>query len=387
MIARAEKSLYRFCAFPLRMQSAPPRRFSVVIARLCILLFAFLLPLVAAEVYFRVRYAPTATLDGWHVPDPWIGWDTSPPVIPLANEHRSRTVFFLGDSFVDGKEWPHLAQQIAKGRGSAFDGFALGVSGQGTTQQFLKLQRYIDQYEPDAIILLFFAWNDLRDNVRTPSLFYSPALLARPYYVARDGGFILWHQPASFLRRLLARSEVYVRVIERMILQRNAALARRDIHSIAASERPVRLYYDEPAAWTPFYKASEQEQPYVRLAYRTTEYVLTQMKEFLDRRGIPLLVIGIDNAFTVDRDVFERVVMDPEHFDSALPLARMEAMFRKLGISFINALPAFRREREHIGRKIYNGPEGNVGAHLEPEGERVLAEIAADAIVRMLERR
>ncbi len=348
-----------------------------------LLLLAFIFPFVCAEIYFRVRYPSSVVLTG-HVPDDEIGWDNSPPVSPRRNTGAREKVFFLGDSNVDGKLWMKFAQQDAAKQGVIFDGFSIGVSGHGTTQQLLKLRRYFDEYRPDVVVLLFTSWNDLRDNVRTPGVYYNPALITRPYYVRSGSGFVLWNHPPSLLGQLLAKSEVYVRILQRSGLRTVAAIAKNHMGLITGWGLPLRMYYDDPVAWEPFYNPAEQDNPYVTLAYDTTEYNLKLLKEYVEGHGSRLIALALDNAFTVDPDVFEKYVHDPAHFDAALPLKRSARMFRTLQITFTDPLDALRARQKELGTELFDGGAGNIGGHLLPEGEKVLASVAVPEIVKAL---
>lgn len=339
---------------------------------------AFLFPFLCVEAYFRITY-PSSTPVGGHEPNRELGWERVEPVQELQNTGAPLKVFFLGDSNVDGKLWMQFTQDEAAVRGLAFDGYSLGVSGHGTTQQLLKLEKYYDAYRPDVVVLLFTSWNDLRDNVRTPGVYYSPTLISRPYYERSGSGWTLWNEPPSLLARFLSRSEVYVRIVQRMGLIVNRRIAREHMAFIVDHRIPLRMLYDEHAAWEPFYDAEQQENPYVTLAYDTTAENLRRMKEFLDARGVTLIALGMDNAFTVDPDTFEIAVRAPEHFDGALPLTRSAAMFQALDIPFVSALPGLRAAQQRTGEKIY---DGQIGGHLIPEGERVLAELATELLMR-----
>ena len=50
----------------------------------------------------------------------------------------------MGDSFTDRKTWPDEAQRLLAARRIAIDGFNLGVSGYGTTQEFRGRRMKLD---------------------------------------------------------------------------------------------------------------------------------------------------------------------------------------------------------------------------------------------------
>ena len=94
------------------------------------------------------------------------------------------------------RRFVHAGPAVA-GRGAALIGASgasrraasnLGVSGYGTTQALLKLEATHRAIKPRAIVLLFFAWNDLRDNFPYPEIYYGPQRTTRPYLIVTPDG-------------------------------------------------------------------------------------------------------------------------------------------------------------------------------------------------------
>src|SRR5262249_26640622 len=124
----------------------------------------------AMELYFLVKHPPKDTSASPWVEDSELGWDTKPSIESVTGSSSTGpAVYFIGDSFTDQKNWPMFTTAFLKDRGVSIDGYSLGVSGYGTTQELLKLKRHYTEHYPKAVVLLLFAWNDLRDNYRTPS--------------------------------------------------------------------------------------------------------------------------------------------------------------------------------------------------------------------------
>ena len=111
---------------------------------------------------------------------------------------------------------------------------------------------------------------------------------------------------------------------------------------------------------------------------------LQLMKQFLDGKKAAFIVIGIDNAFTVDPDVYERHVARKD-FQSELPLKRMGEVSKELGIRFVNALGELRALREKVDDKVYLGGPGDLSGHLRETAERLIGSLAAHELARSLE--
>jgi hypothetical protein len=354
------------------------RRLTSMIASTII---GFVVLCLTTEAYFRARYAPSYTPDPGIRADRVLGWDSIPPVRPLAlNDGEGETVIFLGDSFTDRKEWPAEAQRQLRSAGIRTDGYNLGVTGFGTAQELLKLQQHAERLAPSAVVVLFFAWNDLRDNYPYPELYYGPQRASRPYLVAAGNSVsslpVTW---ASSLEADLLRSEMYLRVFNRLSLRVHSEAVRRWPWLPEAVGWRARLYYEDPVSWHPFYQASKADSRYVSGAYDATMAAFRGIRDLAARTSAPVLVIGIDNAFTVDPEVAARYVEPFPGLDTSLPLNRMARLLEDEHVAFVNAQPELVALGQRTGRVVYNGPAGGLGlaGHLQPEADRLIGVIAA----------
>ena len=310
-----------------------------------------------------------------------LGWDTIRPYETISpagetsGDRRGPRFVFLGDSFTYEMRWPRSAlERIRKDLPDA-QGANLGVPGFGTYQELLKLRAHFAEIEPRAVVLLVFAWNDLRDNFPCPGIFYNTQMRDRPY----------WGEGASSasLPRFVLDSKIYERFLLRVtqpLIDRK--VARRGIDHFAEGRERAVVSYDDIASWAPFYDPAKEDSPYVSGAWVNTEAVFRELKSFLDARATPLIVIGVDNALTVDRDVHEDWVVGTglsEHFDVEQPLRRLGESLETLGVRYVNALPALRS----LPGKVYTGAPGHVGAYLGPEGEEKLAELVAAEVLSL----
>lgn len=356
-------------------------RFVATLRRLALLvastLVATALIWAAGEVFFRWRFPPSYTPDPTLVIDATLGWDSVPAVSSLEGNTPGRpVVVFLGDSFTHGRLWPGEAQRILATNGMAMNGVNLGVSGYGTVQEWLKLQRNTPGIAPSAVVVLFFAWNDLRDNYPYPELFYGPQRTSRPYLLLRGNDAsispVRW---SAGIVRLLHRSEFYLRVINRVETKLNAAIVERWPDLPSQIEWRAKVYYEHPAGWHPFYNPVLADSAYVRGAYDTTIAAFRAVRDLA--KGAPVLVIGIDNAFTVDDDIAKVFMAPHPELDPSLPMTRIATLLDAEGIAFINAQPDLVALSKATRRAVYNGPRTGLAGHLEPEGDRLIGAIAA----------
>jgi len=92
-------------------------------------------------------------------------------------------ILFLGDSFVWGfdAEASERFTEKLQTRHPEWNIYNLGVSGYGTDQEYLLLQKYFEQYQPQVVFLMFCTDNDDSDNCwNVRGGYYKP-------YVTLDG--------------------------------------------------------------------------------------------------------------------------------------------------------------------------------------------------------
>jgi hypothetical protein len=134
-------------------------------------------------------------------------------------------LLFLGDSFVWGfdAEAGERFTDLLQARHPEWNVFNVGVSGYGTDQEFLLLQRYFDYFKPKVVFLVVSSETDEADNRANVLYGYY-----KPYYLAQQanlelqgvpvprGERVFWAEHAllsrSFLARLLIRC--YFKLVE-----------------------------------------------------------------------------------------------------------------------------------------------------------------------------
>lgn len=136
---------------------------------------------------------------------------------PLEKSPGKYRVLVLGDSFTEGVQvseedlFTHLVEEMY----SNVEMLNAGVGGYGTVQQYMYLMLEGLQFEPDAVLLMFYR-NDLKDNCSTSSAGFGP----RPHAVEQDGavriiedldisGFSQFALPVPFLEQMNRHSYLY----------------------------------------------------------------------------------------------------------------------------------------------------------------------------------
>lgn len=326
-----------------------------------------------------------------------LGWDRYPPTDPQVAATASSPdpplrLLCMGDSFTHNTAWSRMLIDELNRRGIAVTGWEAGVSGYGQVQQALKLERILPELRPDLTVLLFYGWNDPRDNCPTPAIIYNPDMLDRPF-LAESGAI----EGPSRAGMALRDSELYRRLLEGPLFARSLdrtwrAMRLTGADPIAKADRRLVALYSDPKTWMPFYMPSQQGGAYVSRAWRDTERAMARIVEACAAHGSDLVVVGVDAPFTIDRDVFDaHVVTDPlyapDDFDTGLPLARFSALAESLRVPEVRVAPALAEFARRSGGKIYDGDPGNLAGHFLREPQEVMVKLIADAIeVRLREK-
>ena len=369
------------------------------LATLLLLAAGSLVSLVAAELLVRAT-GRGASLWSHFAPHPELGWTFTPGrrsgrprqiINPLgfrdvehvpAKPAGTRRLVVLGDSFTAAVElrferiYPRVLQRLLDERAAEpWEVISLAVTGWGTAQEWLALQRYGLAYAPDAVLLQFFP-NDVCNNALAAADLCAFHDEMRPYLVEGDGGWrVTWTQPLR--RRLRLHSSLYrlaERGVEDLHLRwRSGSLARVPADEearMARAEQAERLAAAHGAALHPFYQAyaadAEQIAP-VAEGWSATERLIAGMAESLREAGVAfgLVVMPYEGA-VVPADWEARWSGDERSLGRDYPEQRLGRLAARLGVPACLLLERFEQNRKVVlpYRKY----------HLSSGGHRVAAE-------------
>jgi hypothetical protein len=170
-------------------------------------------------------------------------------------------LLFLGDSFVWGvdAEADERFTDLLRANLSNYQTVNVGVSGFGTDQEYLLLQRIWPVVRPDVVVLIFCTDNDRVDN-RT-NIRYDG--YRKPYFVPSPaGGLVLEGQPVPYSLQVYIREN---RLVRHLWLARTAVAAYVEI-------RYPRLSLPDP-----------------------TEQLVDKIRDFVQARGARL-VVGLQTS-------------------------------------------------------------------------------------------
>lgn len=313
-----------------------------------------------------------------------LGWERYDPApVPFGDVERLADpaapplrVLFMGDSFTHTKTWGRRTIDALRAAGTPAVGWECGVSGYGTLQEALLLERLLPALKPDVVVVLFYGWNDVRDNWRYPAICYNAQMTRRPYLnedgsVSWPSGLMVWLKSLELWRQVVEPTLDPIRV-----QAGRDALATKGVDGIARERMPLVLGYDAPETWLPFYRRSAQEGPYVSGAWAATQQAFERLARTVRGSGASLVVAALDNPFCVDADVAAAVLPAGDaDVDVDIPMRRWAAIMASMRIPAVDLIPALRARRDaSAGAKQYDGGTGNFAGHLQPEAEQVIAD-------------
>lgn len=232
---------------------------------------------------------------------------------PFEAPQGTKRIVFLGDSFTVGYEvditdcFTSVVERELRSRGHHVEALNAGVSGFGTAEEDLYLERDLIRYAPSVVVLSFYG-NDLVDNVRSDLFVLAEGSLRvnRTRYVpmGRVGDFLNTNVVFTWLTE---RSDAFTVAKEGATRLLKARAVRQNEAAIAAAVSGVRSEAGSGSG-----TGQDGEYPGA-----LTGAILERLHQFCRERGVALVIQSIP---TLPPDQSQLVEMFPfGHFDVARP--------------------------------------------------------------------
>jgi hypothetical protein len=342
----------------------------------------------------------------WYRPDPVLGWALRAGVEGRFNregnayvrinsaglrdrEHAldkpadAYRIAVLGDSYAEAMQverqdafWSLLEDELERCEyqpGKRIEVINFGVSGFGTAQEYAMLETAAIRYRPDLVLLQFMNGNDVTDN--------SSALNGeklRPYFnVDARNGLV---RDASFAETEAFRSRTasWKRALRGLADHSSVAQLVRTFKQVALAPRARAEAMIEPGV-NAAVLVPPRDLPW-RRAWAVTERLLVAMHDYLDKRGVPLVVVTTPFATQVhpDRQLRRRLEAQLGIPDLFYPDRRLETYLRRHGIAVIPLAYEMQRWAERSGANLYGFANNRLGfGHWNEMGHRVAAQLIA----------
>ena len=252
-------------------------------------------------------------------------------------------ILILGDSFnwIGGRQWNYvdLLEKRLKARfGSRIEVINAGYPATHPSEQLKILRKFGMQYQPDLVVLGFFAGNDFVE--------------AKPW-VRRIayGGAVIRLEPEEFEfmtflgRPVLFRSRLFLNLNRGLLaFQFSRRKLQKNLKTFLRLERG-RLLFTDP-------NRAEQYAPRVDWVLES----LVGMQDLVTRRGNLFLIAAYPDEFQVDAYLREQVRdfygLEMQHFQWDRAQQILAQFCRQKRIEFYDLLPAF-RTAHNAGQRLY----------------------------------
>ena len=276
---------------------------------------------------------------------------------PLEKAPGTYRILLLGDSFVEAMQVPieqtfarTLEATLKRRGGPPVDVFSMGVSGYGTTSEYLWYRDHGRAFHPDLVLLSFYPGNDVRNN--SPTL--EPTL--RPRYGA-DGTLerVDGVSTEGEQHGVLGASAAYM-YVRKLILTQHPALAER-LASLGvlnrAALRPVPMADGVPVDYWVY---AADPPPEWRDAWTHTEQLLTALRDAVTADGARLVVMVVtsrEQIYPADWQQLQQQYppMQRITWDLDGPERRVLGWCERSGVACVRLSPAFEAQRD--GQRLH----------------------------------
>ena len=383
-----------------------PHRVAGWRARLALILFALLLPLLALELALRLFgpiipgtyrtgsfQAAHPVYGRFHVPN-FDGWIRNPEFIArmktnslglrddevvLPKPSGTFRILVLGDSFVQasqvsvGQPFTEVLERAlnasppAPGRPERYDVVNAGVGGWGPAEEYLWLKNEGLRLQPDLVILQLYLGNDVSDSgckvlgqdeykhkvcfyFDKSGRLYQDELRPRP------------SQPSDAARATFRNHSMLFNAIETGVFEKLEA-GTRDGGPASNWKSNMGVYAKSP----PRREREEWDE-----AWDVAGALVGEIKRESEAGGARFVLTAVPSVFQVYRDEWDQAVVEnklkPEQWDLERPNRRLGEIAGRLGATYLDLGPAFGDEAPTSPRLFYH-----LDRHFTPAGHVVVA--------------
>jgi hypothetical protein len=359
-----------------------PRR-----AKLLALLISSALALGVGEVAFRIAGVSNPNFYG---PDPERGWVLIPGTTGLwTKEGRAQIrinssgmrgpdviakkppgtfrIAVLGDSCVEALQVPEeqtfarrLEAELAtcpaltSAHDTKIESLNFGVSGYGTAQELLALRTQVAPFQPDLVLLAFYAGNDVRNNEKTLD-----QEELRPYFELDSKGRLVldasFRDHASYKFRRSWPARAFYSLVNRSRLLQGAKAAKSRLDGWLGARKAQKVEKGEALQELGLDNAvyAPPTEDAWRKAWAVTEALLVRMKRETEAKGARFALVSLTTPIQVDPDAGKRAAFAKELgvADLDYPERRLAETSAREGIGFLALTPPLREIAER--KKIY----------------------------------
>lgn len=314
----------------------------------------------------------------------------------LVPARRIRRIVVIGDSFSEAAQvelpltfWSRLKVRLNTGKKVYWEVVNLGMSGYGTLQEVLALERFGMAYRPDLVILQVFPLNDIVNNSVAAANVTNSQDAYRPYLdPGTDFSTITYLNPkTSWLRR---RSAVFRNVFlaaqkafgpwgrEMLFPDRRSLLAHVETVNAELGWPTGLDLPDEPILFNTF--AAEKDQlEMIRQGWAATEAAIDRVHETVVGGGARLMVMVVPHPHQLKHRFPKRQENLPYVADPRYAETRLRRHLGDRAASFVELVDLFEANLPVV--------LPYVDGHLRVSAHQLVADVLAAEVARLFPNR
>ena len=280
---------------------------------------------------------------------------------PLSEGDPSKKILVLGDSYVSNisVESNEVFTEVLQDRLQNTEVLNFGVNGYGQVQEYLQLQEWYSEINPDLLIVMIYIRNDFIDNIDGKWLY------PRPYASLNENNLTIHPTTTSKKKssgnwRIYRKSHLY-------------NLLRRKIISLKSKSSHLSPLKIESAYYTPpeSYLCDLESMESTTSMFRTMEKLLLKFSSYANEKNVPIVFALAPSIFQVEDEYWSYINNDDSistHYSRSLPNDRLMEFAKNNQLEMIDLLPVLRAETKK-GKALYFPNE----QHWTAEGNKVVA--------------
>lgn len=297
-------------------------------------------------------------------------------------------ILIFGDSYVEALQvsledsFPALLEEKLNAGSSTknFEVIALGQSGFGTADAYMRYVNFGVKYSPDLVILAFLTGNDFRDNSKV----LSRDALAY-YFVFDDNGQLVLDSSGyeEYERGMISQVRGLFQSLKRNSYLLSLVSERIYLLMRQLEETPLK----NPVTEMPEQKENREVDTFSDLniyrsdvskpwkeAFEITKNLILKFKDTVEGNGAKFVLITLSNAEQVHPRIGEKLnARYAVVFDYEQPDRMLEEFSNQKGITVLNLMPEFREYHLQTGKDLHGFGSSGVG-HWNENGHRLAAE-------------
>jgi hypothetical protein len=300
-------------------------------------------------------------------------------------------ILVLGDSYIEAlqvqleESFTAQLEKMLNARGSAtrFEVLALGQSGFGTANEYVRYLNFGIAYNPDLVIVAFTTGNDFRDNSMLLSRGWGPSF----YYAFDDDNNLVLDRslvdayeksltfPKRLFQELKTKSHLLSLISERIYLLRLQIEKKRLADTLEVGKPPETARAKTLDLFSDLNIYRRDLPPPWKETVEITKAIILNFKNSAEDHGSQFLLLGLSNAEQVHPEVGREV---KEEFNIELDLEQPDRLLEEFasehGVHFLKLMPALREYHARTGQYLHGFGSIHKG-HWNQTGHQVAAEL------------